>query len=846
MTSTPIATRRSHNLLLRLFPVICALPILLGLGCYLLIRTATSQDADVQQRARTYIERTLVQVENEIGHNIINYAKWGEAYKHLHLTVDLFWANDERNVGDIPYELYGYNGVFVLDPQDRTVYAVIDGRPTERAAAQWLEGDLAGLLAETRQRPGETESLVRVLSVGGVPALVAAATITPGASYSVAPGPGAPSVMLFVNVLDPDTLAHLSDTYGLPRLEASRAPLADHQYLQFLDSPLLLNWQPPQPGAQLLRRTLPIFLAGVLLLGLVLALLIRHALNSARQLDRQFDALVASQAELSRSESRFRELAEAASDWLWESDAAGRITYLSERFARITGHAPGSWLGRPLTELFSSETTRLANWLQDNVHQRDERQVLRCHYRDRQGHARVCEITARPLPEGAGFRGTASDITAAVNAQAEIEHLSQHDSLTGLANRLQLQHYLARKLAQSRTPLTLLSLDLDRFKPVNDSLGHAAGDRVLQEIARRLQASLRPGGLVARLGGDEFIVVLLGHLDVATVDQICARLVNAIGRPILLEEQSVSVGTSIGIAQAPDQATQVEDLLRLADIALYQAKAAGRNGWCFHAPAMDAQLSQRRDLEQELRQALALDQLRLGYLPRRGISTGDLSGVEVQLHWAHPLRGLLPPAAFLPLAEETGLSVALGLWLLDDACRAAAAWPVPLRLVISLSARQCADAEALVEAVASALQTSGLAAGRLELQVPEALLQVEDVSLTQLQALKALGVRLSLADFGSGSGGLEALRQSVLDGISLDSRLVARLETQPADAAIAQALIGLGRTLGLRVAATGVETQDQLDWLRAHLCDEVQGPLFGPVLAGNDLALLLASEQRPG
>ncbi|MGE6319450.1 bifunctional diguanylate cyclase/phosphodiesterase [Pseudomonas oryzihabitans] len=846
MTSTPIATRRSHNLLLRLFPVICALPILLGLGCYLLIRTATSQDADVQQRARTYIDRTLEQVENEIGHNIINYAKWGEAYKHLHLTVDFFWANDERNVGDIPYELYGYNGVFVLDPQDRTVYAVIDGQPTTRAAAQWLEGDLTGLLAATRQRPGETESLVRVLSVGGVPALVAAATITPGASYSVAPGPGAPSVMLFVNVLDPQTLAHLSDTYGLPQLTSSRVPLADHDSLRLLDSPLLLNWQPPQPGAQLLRRTLPVFLAGVLLLGLVLALLIRHALNSARQLDRQFDALVASQAELSRSESRFRELAEAASDWLWESDATGRITYLSERFARITGHAPGSWLGRPLTELFSSETTPLAAWLEGNVHHLDERQVLRCHYCDRLGHSRVCEITARPLPKDAGFRGTASDITAAVNAQAEIEHLSQHDSLTGLANRLHLQHYLARKLVQSRTPLTLLSLDLDRFKPVNDSLGHAAGDRVLQEIARRLQASLRPGGLVARLGGDEFIVVLLGHLDAATVDQICTRLISAINRPILLEEQSVSVGTSIGIAQAPDQANQVEDLLRLADIALYQAKAAGRNGWCFHAPAMDTQLSQRRDLEQELRQALALDQLRLGYLPRRGIATGDLSGVEVQLHWAHPLRGLLPPAAFLPLAEETGLSVALGLWLLEGACRAAATWPVPLRLVISLSARQCADAEALVEAVAGALQTSGLAAGRLELQLPEALLQAEGVSLTQLQRLKALGLRLSLADFGSGSIGLEALRQSVLDGLSLDSRLVARLEDQPADAAIAQALIGLGRTLGLRVAATGVETPDQLDWLREHLCDEVQGPLIGPVIAGNDLATLLASERRAG
>ncbi|SEO67657.1 EAL domain-containing protein [Pseudomonas sp. Snoq117.2] len=847
MSPTPIATRRSHALLLRLFPVICALPILLGIGCYLLIKTASSQDADVQQRARTYITRTLEQVENEIGHNIINYAKWGEAYKHLHLKVDRFWANEERNVGDIPYELYGYNGVFVLDPQDRTVYAVIDGQPTERTAAQWLEGDLTALLAATRQRPGETESLVRILSVGGVPALVAAATITPGASYGVTPGTGVPSVMLFVNVLDPATLAHLSDTYGLPTLQASRLPLPDHESLRPLDSPLLLNWQPPRPGAQLLRRTLPVFLAGVLLLGLVLALLIRHALNSARQLDQQFDALIASQAELSRSESRFRELAEAASDWLWESDAEGRIAYLSERFARITGHAPGSWLGRPLAELFSSETTRLADWLLDKARQLDERQVLRCHYRDRLGHSRVCEITARPLPKDAGFRGTASDITAAVNAQAEIEHLSQHDSLTGLANRLQLQHYLAAQLAQPSTPLTLLSLDLDRFKPINDSLGHAAGDRVLQEIARRLQASLRPGGLVARLGGDEFIVVLLGHLDVATVDQICARLVSAIGRPIPLEEQTVSVGTSIGIAQAPEQASQVEDLLRLADIALYQAKAAGRNGWCFHAPAMDAQLSQRRDLEQELRQALARDQVRLAYLPRRRTADGTLSGVEAQLHWAHPIRGTLPPEAFLPLAEETGLSAPLGLWLLDSACRAAAAWPAPLRLVISVSPRQFDDAKALVEAVAQALQTSGLAAERLELQLPEALLRVDgDPPLPQLQALNALGVRLSLADFGKGLGAFDALRQPLLEGISLDSQLIAHLDQRQADAAIAQALIGLGRTLGLRVAATGVETSGQLAWLKAQHCAEVQGPLFGHALFDRELAALLDTDLRAG
>ncbi|KTT51906.1 diguanylate phosphodiesterase [Pseudomonas oryzihabitans] len=846
MPSAPVATRRSHQMLLRLFPAICALPILLGLGCYLLIKTATSQDADVQQRAQKYIARTLGQVQYEIAHNIINYAKWGEAYKNLHLEVNLFWANDERNVGDIPYELYGYNGVFVLNPQDRTVYAVIDGLPSTAPIQQWLDGDLTELLATARSHPGDTESLVRLFSVGGMPALVAAATITTGDSYSVAPIPGTPSVMLFVNVLDKAKLDHLSETYGLPDLQPSHKPLPGFESMRVLDSSWLLNWHPPQPGAHLLHQTLPVFLAVVLTLALVLVLLIRHALSSARQLDQQFDALIASQAELTRSEQRFRDLAESASDWLWEVDAEGRLSYLSERFARITGNTPHSWLGRSLAELFSPETTTLAAWLAASADRLDEREVLRCHYRDRLGHPRVCEITARPLPNGAGYRGTASDITAAFTAQAEIEHLSQHDSLTGLSNRLHLQQFLASHLARNPAYLTLLSLDLDRFKPINDSLGHAAGDRVLQEIAQRLQASLRPGGLVARVGGDEFIVVLVGALEKTVIEQICARLVTTLNRPIVLEDQTVSVGTSIGVAQAPGQAMQAEELLRLADIALYQAKAAGRNGWCFYALEMDAQLSQRRQLEQELRQALPLGQLRLYYLRRHLPETDVLCGFEAQLRWAHPEQGLLLPDAFLPLAEETGLSVPLGLWLLEAACRDAAAWPTPLKVAVTLSSRQfIAGGTPLADTVAQTLQRSGLAPSRLEVQFSETLLADSTGELpAQLSALRALGVRLSLIDFGSGSAALELLRHRLLDGIRIDRRFIAT--HQGADPAIVQALISLGQSLDLTVAAEGVESAGQFYWLRAQHCSEVQGSYLGLALADVQLPTLLAKAPQQG
>ena len=592
-TVLPQAARRSRQLMRRVLPAVCALVLLIGLGGYLLVANALRQDVDVQQRARTSITRSIEQVRNEIGRNIINYSKWGEAYKNLHLSVNKVWADDQRNVGDIPFDLYGYDGVLVVDPQGRTVYAVIQGQPSHVQASDWINGDLGGLLAAAREPHHEDNSVVRALRVRDTPALVAAATHTPGWGPAIHRAPGAGGVMLLVTLLDANRLAVLSESYGLPPLTiAMQAPVeAGIESMPLLDSAMQLHWQAPTPGRELLRQTLPLFAAGVLAVAGVLSMLLRHALASARQIDAQIDALHATQAGLTHSEQRFRDIAEASSDWLWEVDGEGRLTYLSERFTQVTGEPREPWLGRPLGDLLEPPaTTPLPQWMAQATHGGPVRDTLLCHYRDRMGRQRVCKITSRAMAGGAGHRGTATDITDEVNAQARVLHLSLHDTLTDLPNRLQLHQFLAGQLSVTPQPVALLCLDLDRFKPVNDAWGHAFGDLLLQEVAQRLRAVTPPGGLVARLGGDEFVVVVPGETHLPAIEQLCGALVQALREPFTLQSHTVQIGTSIGIALAPTHALDASELLRMADIALYQAKDAGRSTWRVYDRTMEARL----------------------------------------------------------------------------------------------------------------------------------------------------------------------------------------------------------------------------------------------------------------
>ncbi|HBM10118.1 MAG TPA: bifunctional diguanylate cyclase/phosphodiesterase, partial [Pseudomonas sp.] len=442
--------------------------------------------------------------------------------------------------------------------------------------------------------------------------------------------------------------------------------------------------------------------------------------------------------------------------------------------------------------------------------------------------------------------GTASDVTEETKAQARVQYLSQHDALTGLPNRNRLRDYLESKLNSLTTAsrLTVLYIDLDRFKPVNDTLGHGAGDEVLIGVANRLKQCIRGDDLVARLGGDEFVMVMSRLQHNEDIEALCARVVGAISEPFSYEDKQIHIGASVGIALAPTDASQASELLRCADIALYQAKADGRGTWCFYGIEMDKRLHERRSQEDELRQAIAEGQFEAYYQPRYLSEDMRINGAEALLRWHHPSRGLLLPEQFIPLAEETGLIVPLGEWVLREACFEAANWSDDLVVSVNLSPLQLRIGD-LYQVILSALGDSGLPANRLELEITEtALLQENESTLGVLNRLKSLGLRLAMDEFGTGYSSLSNLRNYPFDMIKIDGSFIAGMSLSVENHSIVKALIDLGRGLRMRVTAEGVETLEQLNLLLADGCSELQGFHMSYPLPAKELSALL-SKARP-
>jgi len=801
-----------------------------------LVHIALDQDRQAREQSLFFASKALEARKQNMALTIGDYAFWGDAYQHLHARVDLEWAYTRQNVGPSLYEDFAYDGVFVVAPDGKTVYAVIAGQLQTLEARQWLHGDLAALLARARAAAQEEKPIVEIMRVGQRPALVAAAGFTTGSDPQIAAVPGEPSVLLFVDVLSAEKLHDYGQAYALANLrvpsdaaDAATAPALSQP--SAAGAPLLLRWDQAQPGRDLLRVVLPLLTLVGLVLAVLTALVLRNAMSTARLMALNYSRLELSRAALAASEERFRDVAEAASDWLWEVDAEHRLTYLSERFEAVTGQPPSAWLGRSLAELLSGDGQSLASWLQGRQGQNGDRAPLHCRYLAQDGRQRICRIAARPIlketPSLGGYRGTASDITEEVEAQARIRHLSQHDVLTGLPNRNRLREFLEGKLSSLPPidqPLVMLSIDLDRFKPVNDALGHAAGDRVLHEVSQRLRECTRDEDLVARHGGDEFIMVLSGSYSQQDVEHLCARLIERVEQPYLLEGQEIFIGASIGIAMAPHDASQVEELLRYADIALYQAKAGGRSTWRFYASEMNERIVERRRLEQDLRLALSQDdQLCLHFQPRYRLDGLQLAGVEALVRWQHPQRELLGPERFIAMAEETGLIAALGAWVLRSACREAMHWPQPLLVSVNLSPLQFRRSD-LVAQVKAALDDSGLPASRLELEITESvMLDDAEGALVTLKRLKALGLRLSMDDFGTGYSSLSYLRAYPFDALKIDRSFIAGLDGSADSRAIVQAIIGLGQALSMTVTAEGVENQEQLKLLQRDGCHEAQG-----------------------
>ena len=455
---------------------------------------------------------------------------------------------------------------------------------------------------------------------------------------------------------------------------------------------------------------------------------------------------------------------------------------------------------------------------------------------------RIIAVQSQPMP-GGGWVSTHEDITERKNAEEQIAFLAHHDGLTGLPNRVLLRNQLEQQLARVKRgdSMAVLCLDLDHFKAVNDTLGHPIGDALLQEVGRRLSECIRAEDTVARLGGDEFSIIQVAGEQPLGATILARRIIEVISQPFNLDGHQVLIGTSIGIALAPADGDDPDRILKNADMALYRAKADGRAAYRFFEPDMDAKMQARRTLEIDLRRALSQGEFELYYQPLVNLEEERVSAFEALIRWNHPTRGQIPPTEFIPLAEEIGLIVSIGKWVLDRACLEAAEWPSSVRISVNLSPAQF-KTPGLVLNVKSALDESGLDPKRLELEITESvLLQNSADTLAILHEIRALGVSISMDDFGTGYSSLSYLRSFPFDKIKIDQSFIRDIDLSHEATAIIRAVSGLGFSLGMATTAEGVETAEQLASLRDEGCTEVQGYYFSPPRPARDVAGLIAS-----
>lgn len=827
-----LGTAPSRNALLvrrTLFVLLGLLGAISLLMVAVVLSIAWQLNRETSAHSQRLVDKLWQATEQRLTTTTRDNANWGDAYSALHLRTDLDWAFTRDNLGPSLFNHFGFEGIFVIGPGNRTTYAVEQGQLSDASLQAWLKVFPEDLIREAREADDEDDVALRIVERYGQPVLLSAARLGPGNRVDLEGTAGEQSVLVLAYLLNPGKLRALGDSYEIDQLRAAIDSTDTTAEPQLRITPQwVLRWNPEQPGNRLLKVLLPTLLVSLVVLLFMAVRIARRTLNNARLLDHQYTVIQASRTALGDSEARFRNLAEAASDWFWETDLELRLLYLSERFETITGQPAQAWLGQRLDHLLHSLEQPLGTWIA-NQHTGGPRAVLRCTHVTLHGDTLTSLLAARPVLNAGqvvGYQGSASDITREVAAEARLRQLSEHDALTGLANRSRLREALQTRLERltgEAESLALLTLDLDHFKPVNDLYGHSGGDQVLREVALRLTRCQPEGALLARQGGDEFVMLFDTVPDQAATEALCQRLISAIDQPFVVSGQEVVIGLSIGIACAPTHGTVAEDLLRFSDLALYQAKKGGRNTWRFYEPAMTQLMERQRELEKHLRKALQHGQFSLRYQPRYDIRSGRISGAEALIRWEHPQLGLCMPDQFIGLAEEKGLIVPLSDWVLLRACTDALQWPGELRVSVNISAVEFRTA-GLVERIRSVLAATGLPAARLELELTERVV-IDDApsSLELMLALKALGVRLSMDDFGTGYSSLSYLKDYPFDTLKIDRSFINEIDRSAQGRCIVQAIIDLGRALSLSVTAEGVETEQQLQQLAAFACDEAQG-----------------------
>ena len=452
------------------------------------------------------------------------------------------------------------------------------------------------------------------------------------------------------------------------------------------------------------------------------------------------------------------------------------------------------------------------------------------------------QIVNQPLEDG-GWVTTLEDVTERRRSDEQIAHLAHYDALTDLPNRALFQERLEASLAQVEPgeQLAILYLDIDGFKSINNSLGHRIGDELLKSVATSLNSCIGNTDFVARLGGDEFAIIQTGVRDQEDVVSLVTRIYRTIREPHELLGHHVTTDASIGIALVPKDGTNPDQILQNADLAMFSAKAGGRRTYRFFEPQMDARVKARRSLEMDLRQAIVDGAFEVYYQPIVDLRSNRISGCEALLRWRHPTRGMISPAEFIPVAEETGLINQIGEWVLATACAEAATWPAGIKIAVNVSPVQFRS-DTLALKVVAALAASGLSANRLELEITESVLIRDDVAaLTILHQLRALGVRIALDDFGTGYSSLSYLQRFPFDKIKIDRCFIKDIAES---SCIVQAVVNIATTRHITTTAEGVETEQQRDLLRTLGCTEMQGYLFSPAKPGAELKRLLFAQPK--
>jgi diguanylate cyclase (GGDEF)-like protein/PAS domain S-box-containing protein len=572
---------------------------------------------------------------------------------------------------------------------------------------------------------------------------------------------------------------------------------------------------------------------------------------------------------LQQSEKWHRFLVNSSPDFIYTLDSEGRFTFVNDRVETLLGYRREELLGQHYSMVIHEDDIARAEHVfnERRAGDRNARNIeirLKCNPGSRRPRPMNCrcravELTATGMYdeeagpfEGRfiGSYGVAKDITERKQAEETVHFQAYHDLLTGLPNRALFRDHLGLMLAQGRRnqkPLAVLSLDLDHFKVINDSLGHTIGDELLLAVGARLRQCLREGDTLARLGGDEFAVLLPTLVSRSDVDHICRKIIQVLSRPVYVKGHEIYISVSIGACVAPEDGEMIDSLIRQAEIAMYQAKTQGRSRLQFWESGMQAPYSERMQVESDLRRALARNEFVLFYQPQVDTVTGEVHGFEALLRWWHPQRGLLTPADFIPVAEESGVIVPLGDWALREATAQLAAWHKaglpPVRLSVNISARQLESPD-FVESVMRALQVHGLDGTYMELEITESLLMRDfEANAIKLGRLSATGIRLAIDDFGTGYSSFKYLSRFPIHTLKIDQSFVQDLEREE-NISIVNAMVAMGRGMNLNVVAEGVETEAQRARLESMQCPEIQGYYCRAPLSGQDATTLLRQHVR--